>query len=60
MNTAIDFFYKYSYNGRFFVLDTREFKEILGDVPLNAPEVSDYIMAYLQENKAEIDGGAVL
>lgn len=60
MNTAINFIYKYSYDGHFFVLDTREFKEILGDVPLNAPEVSDYIMAYLQENKAETDGGAVL
>lgn len=55
-----DFLYTYRYNDRSFVLDTRQFRQILGDVPLNSPEVSDYIMDYLTENKQETDGGAIL
>lgn len=55
-----DFFYEYRFNDRAFTLDTRAFREILGDVPLNAPEVSDYIAEYLRENQAETDGGVKL
>ena len=36
-------------DGREFVLDTREMKEMLGDVPLHSPEVSAFIMDYLKE-----------
>lgn len=54
-----DFVYTYRYNGSGFTLDTREFREILGDVPFGEPEVSSYIMEYLTENKNEADGGAV-
>ncbi len=53
------FLYRYCYNGASFTLDTREFKEILGDVPFDTPEISDYIREYLTENKLETDGGAV-
>ena len=55
-----DFCYTYDYDGASFSLDTRQFREILGDIPLNAPEVSSYIMDYLTENKLETDGGADL
>lgn len=55
-----EFCYTYRYNDASFTLDTREFKQILGDVPLNSPDISDYIMEYLTENKMETDGGAVL
>ncbi len=58
-NPGIDFVYTYRYNDRSFVLDTREFRQILGDVPIDAPEVSSYILDYLNENKRETDGGAV-
>lgn len=54
-----DFLYTYCYNGNSFTLDTRSFREILGDVPFRTPEVSTYIMEYLTENKLETDGGAV-
>ncbi len=54
-----DFLYRYRYNGKEFTLDTREFKEILGDVPFAEPEVSAYILDYLKGNKLETDGGAV-
>lgn len=54
-----DFLYEYRYNGRSFVLDTREFKEVLEGVPFDTPEISQYIKDYLTENKLETDGGAV-
>lgn len=55
-----DFVYTYQVDDRSFVLDTREFKEILGDVPFSEPEVSQYIMDFLTENKADVDQGAVI
>lgn len=54
-----DFLYRYCYNEHSFTLDTREFREILGGVPFDTPEVSAYIREYLNENKLETDGGAV-
>jgi anti-sigma regulatory factor (Ser/Thr protein kinase) len=57
LNTQIDFLYKYSFDGKQFTLDTREFREILNDVPLDTPEVSAYIKEYLKENQNETDGG---
>lgn len=57
-NTQTDFLYTYIYNDKSFILDTREFKEILGGVPLDTPEVSAYIREYLAENKAGVDGNA--
>lgn len=54
-----DFLYRYIYNGASFDLDTREFREILGDVPFDNPEISAYIREYLTENKLDTDGGAV-
>jgi len=59
-NTNIDFVYTYEFDGQSFVLDTRQMKEILGGVPLDAPEVSEYIKEYLDENKKEADGGVLL
>ena len=52
-----DFVYRYRYNDRSFTLDTREFRQVLGDIPFASPEISAY-MDYLSENKLETDGGA--
>ncbi len=54
-----DFVYRYQYNGRSFTLDTREFRQVLGDIPFDTPDISAYIMDYLNENKLETDGGAI-
>ena len=54
-----DFLYIYRYDGREFSLDTREIREILGDVPFDSPDVSAFIMQYLQANRTETDGGAI-
>ena len=49
-NTDIDFVYNYKVDERSFSLSTNEMKGILGDVPLNAPEVVRYIREFLKEN----------
>ena len=56
----MDFYYRYDCDGRGFVLDTREMKEILGNVPPGLPEVSGFIKEYLEMNHREADGGNVL
>ena len=55
-----DFVYTYQVDGNGFTLDTRELKEILGDVPFTEPEISQYILDFLIENKKEADQGAVI
>lgn len=59
-NLQLDFLYHYRVDEKEFTLDTREFREIMGDVPLDAPEISAYIKDYLTENKLEVDGGTVI
>ncbi len=54
-----DFLYVYRCEAKEFSLDTREMRAILGDVPFDAPEISNYIRDYLTENKLETDGGTV-
>ena len=56
-NENIDFVYHYVFNDADFTLDTREFREILGDISFKEPEISQYIMDYLSEQKSETDGG---
>lgn len=49
----IDFVLDYSADDNAFTMDTREFRAILGDVPLNMPEVLGYIEGFISENIAE-------
>lgn len=55
LNTSMDFLYTYKIDDREFILDTREFRAVLGDVLFNEPEVSAYIKEFLTENKQEVD-----
>lgn len=50
MNTDRDFVYKHIVNDKEFVCDTREIKEILGDVPLDTYEVSQWLKDFITEN----------
>ena len=59
-NQQTDFLYTYSLDDRSFSLDTRQFKEVLGGVPFDTPEVSSYIKEYLDENKNEVSGNIIL
>ena len=54
MNPDRDFRYVRKWNGREFAVDTRELREILGDVPLDTPEVADWIDAYIREQTEAI------
>ena len=54
MNLHIDFVYKRQVDGREFILDTRQLKEILGDVPLNEPSISAWIKDYIIENTKQL------
>lgn len=60
LNAQIDFIYTYGINDRNFRLDTREFREILGDIAFNTPEVSSYIKEFLIEHKSEVDNGTII
>ncbi len=50
MNTDRDFVYKHTVDGKEFVADTREIKAILGDVPLDTYEVSQWLIEFIKEN----------
>lgn len=58
-NENIRFRYTYRYGEKYFVLDTREIREILGEeISFREPEVSVFIKDYLESGKSETDGGA--
>ena len=55
MHPDIDFYYQYQVNEAEFHLDTKEIREMLGDVPLHTPEVLSFLRAYLEENESDIN-----
>ena len=54
MNPQIDFRYVFTADGRSAQTDTRQLREILGDVPLDTPEVMEWIDGYIREQSAAI------
>jgi nitrogen fixation/metabolism regulation signal transduction histidine kinase len=54
MNTHMDFLYRYKIDESEFILDTRQLKEILGDVPLNEPSIAMWIQQYINENTKQL------
>ena len=57
-NPQIDFVYTCTTDNGSFTLDTRELREVLGDVSLDTPDVLLWIGDYLEENTKNIYGGA--
>lgn len=55
-----EFTFLYSVDGREFLFDTREIKRVLDGVPLDNPEVREYLAEYLKTNFLEVDKGVVL
>jgi len=54
----MDLVYTYGVDGKEFTMDTRQFREILGEeVSFSEPEVSEYIRDYIKENTLEINNG---
>ncbi len=54
MNLHIDFVYVRQTDGRTFTMDTRQLKEILGDVPLNEPSITAWLKDYITENTKQL------
>ncbi len=51
----IRFLYKHKINNSEFVFDTKEVKEILGEVPLNEPEIINWMDGFIREGTADIN-----
>jgi hypothetical protein len=49
-NPEIRFVFQYRDDGKEFVLDTREISELLDGVPVNHPDVIDFLERYLDEH----------
>lgn len=60
MHEEMDFLFTYKVDGEEFSLDTREFREILGDISFKSPEVSIYINDYLKENLNAVNGEKII
>lgn len=58
-NEKIRFIYRHNTDRGSFALDTDEFHEQLGDVPLSEPAVLSWIGEYINENLENIQGGKV-
>ncbi len=54
MNLHIDFVYNHKRDGKDFTVDTRQLKEILGDVPLNEPGIAAWIKDFINENITQL------
>ena len=51
-NPERDFCYELHVNDQSFAVNSREIKQILGDVPLAQPEVALFLREYIEENSA--------
>ena len=51
----LDFLYRHTKRGKTFTLDTRELRQVLGDVPLDLPDVIMWIDGYIKEGLSEIE-----
>lgn len=54
MNLSVDFLYRRRIDENEFTVDTRQLKEILGDVPMNEPSIVNWITDYIQENTKQL------
>jgi hypothetical protein len=57
-NPGIDIIYKHEVNSREYLLDTRDIKKALEDIPLNHPEVTSFLRESIKEGLKDI--GAAL
>lgn len=58
-NPDTNILFTHSVDDKTFTLNTRELKEVLGDVPLDTPEVMQWIGDYLKEQTEILYGGAL-
>ncbi len=54
-NPGIDFLYRYTTPKGSMEADTRQFRQVLEDMPLNTPEVMAFIREFITENSAGLE-----
>jgi hypothetical protein len=57
-NPGIDLIYAHEVDGREYLLDTRDIKKALEDVPLNHPEVTGFLREHIAEGLADVGASA--
>ncbi len=57
-NPEIDLLYRHEVDGRTYLLDTRDIKKELEDVPLNHPEVTGFLREHITEGLSDIGAAA--
>ena len=57
-NPASDFIYRHETDGRVYLLDTRDLKKALEDVPLSHPEVTGFLREHIAEGLRDIGAAA--
>ena len=57
-NPGIDIVYRHKVNGRTYLLDTRDIKKALDDIPLNHPEVTGFLRKHIAEGLRDIGTAA--
>lgn len=57
-NTDVDFIYRHLHNNREYILDTRDVKSEIDDVPINHVEVLNFIRKHIEEGLREIEAEA--
>jgi hypothetical protein len=57
-NPGIDFTYSHEVDGRTYLLDTRDIKRVLEDVPLSHPEVTGFIREHITEGLGDVGATA--
>ena len=55
LNPGVDFLYRHQRDGREAVLDTRELRQVLEGVPLDTPDVMEWIEGSLTEQETAIE-----
>ena len=58
LNPHLDFVYTQSADDRSFRLDTRELRGVLDEVPLDTPDVLNWISDYLKQGLAPLNSQA--
>ena len=56
-NPDMDIVFERRVDERSFLLDTKQMRELLGEVPLNNPDVTLWIQSFLEENEKDLFGG---
>ena len=57
-NPGSDFIYRHEADGRTYLLDTRDIKKALEDVPLNHPEVTGFLREHITEGLSDVGAAA--